>query len=135
MNKVARKYFVIALVVVVFFSTNGIALSLHYCLANSSKSVSIFISNSCCKKGKKCSGDSGDTNKLKTAPCCNSTITFYKLDTPFEKAQTGNFFSPDLFCVLSFVQIFSQTNESFSLRYQVKDHPDPPLQLTLPLLI
>lgn len=75
-----RKFFIHLLILSVFISGNGLVLSVHTCLASSTKTVSVFESN-CCNDihSKPCNGDKKEHLK---STCCVSQFSYYKLNLP-----------------------------------------------------
>lgn len=69
--------FILALVV--FISSGGVVLAVHYCSKKTNKEVSLYNDHSCCsQKSKSC--DSKNKDHLFKNKCCDLKVTYHKID-------------------------------------------------------
>ncbi len=83
MKSANYRIFICLLALCVFFSTNGLALSIHTCLSESSKSISIFSSHDCCKDKKSCAKGPVKNNASFKSKCCSFSISYQKINSSF----------------------------------------------------
>jgi len=67
----------IFMALVVFISTGGVVLAIHYCYKENSKDVSLIEEDSCCSEEKGCGTE--DADKTGEADCCDLFVSYHKL--------------------------------------------------------
>jgi hypothetical protein len=76
----------------ILVSGNGIVLSIHTCLFNSEKNISLFKENSCCSsKEKSCDSCNHDEKPSVTTKCCTSEVSYHKINTTFLPQKSAGF--------------------------------------------
>jgi len=76
---VTKRLIAFLLAFVVFISSGGVVMAVHYCSMKSSKEISIFNQKSCCTdKAKTC--ENNRATELRNKKCCDLTVTYHKID-------------------------------------------------------
>ena len=94
----------------ILFSSNGLVLSIHSCLFNSSKEIALFSESDCCKITDDCHNEIPGKEKKVNSTCCNSELTYLK---------TGSLFLNKKVLVIT---LFNQFEQSVSFLF----HPNYP---------
>ncbi len=87
----AKRFLAFFLSLVIFISSGGVVLAVHYCSKKTTKEVSFFQHNSCCsKKSSVCKKNIPDEFLKKK--CCELKISYHKVDVSslFYKLQQLN---------------------------------------------
>lgn len=78
MMNLAKRILAFSLSLVIFVSSGGVVLAVHYCSKNTTKDVSFFSNKTCCKKNFSC--ERAPSPKLIKKKCCDLKVTLHKVD-------------------------------------------------------
>ena len=108
----------------VFFSTNGLALSIHTCISKSSKFISVFSSHDCCNTKQSCEKIPVKDSASFKSKCCSFSITYQKISSRFLVKKNINFHAfllsqhlsleNKIWFTINFNHTFQYLNHSFS---------------------
>jgi len=74
-----KRLLVFFLAFVVFISSGGVVLAVHYCSMKASKEISLFQHNSCCSDTPK-TCEKNNAEKVQAKKCCDLKVTYHKVD-------------------------------------------------------
>ena len=75
----SKRIFAFLLAMVIFISSGGVVLAVHYCSKKSNKEISLFSNNSCCSKKSSHCDKKNSTSSLKKK-CCDLKVSYHKVD-------------------------------------------------------
>jgi hypothetical protein len=101
----AKRFIALCLALVVFISSGGVVMAVHYCSKQANKEVTLFKNNTCCSKNSSAC-ESFPASKSLKKKCCDLKVTYHKIDisTVFSEKVT-----PDVqaLIVIDFLNNFS----------------------------
>lgn len=126
--------FITLLVLAILFSSNGLVLSLHTCLANNSKEIELFSEQSCCMDMEDCHNEGSGKEKKVNETCCSSEYSYLKTANlflckkdfqtsylyPFERSFSAIFNRADL-------KLFFSGNNYLNKTFQIRKLNSPML--------